>query len=60
MIKKREKATQIELSKELNITNQALSQYELGKRIPDAEMIIRIAVFLMFPLIIFWTGQMKG
>ncbi len=37
--------TQVELAKKLNITSQSLSQYELGKRIPDIEMIDRLANF---------------
>ena len=44
-LREEKRLSQVELSKKLNITNQALSQYELGKRIPDAEMIIRIADF---------------
>ncbi|WHH58144.1 helix-turn-helix transcriptional regulator [Petroclostridium sp. X23] len=37
--------SQIELAKELKITSQAVSQYELDKRMPDAIMIIRLANF---------------
>lgn len=44
-LRQEKKLSQVELSKKLNVTSQALSQYELGKRIPDAEMIIRIADF---------------
>lgn len=44
-LREEKRLSQVELSKKLNITSQALSQYELGKRIPDAEMIIRIADF---------------
>ena len=36
---------QVELAKKLNITSQSLSQYELGKRMPDIEMIDRLANF---------------
>lgn len=35
--------SQVELAKKLNITSQALSQYELNKRIPDIDMIVRFA-----------------
>ncbi|NLM59803.1 MAG: helix-turn-helix transcriptional regulator [Clostridium sp.] len=44
-LREEKRLSQVELSKKLNVTSQALSQYELGKRIPDAEMIIRIADF---------------
>ncbi|MFI5358954.1 MAG: helix-turn-helix domain-containing protein [Halanaerobiales bacterium] len=44
-LRQEKKLSQVELSKKLNVTSQALSQYVLGKRIPDAEMIIRIADF---------------
>jgi len=37
--------SQIELSKKLNITSQSLSQYELNKRVPDIDMINRLADF---------------
>lgn len=37
--------SQIELAKTLNITSQALSQYELNKRMPDTEMVRRIAKY---------------
>ncbi|MBU5676809.1 helix-turn-helix domain-containing protein [Alkaliphilus sp. MSJ-5] len=37
--------SQVELAKKLNITSQSLSQYELNKRIPDIEMINRLADF---------------
>ena len=45
LLREEKKLSQIELSKKLNITNQALSQYELGKRMPDAEMILKMANF---------------
>lgn len=35
--------SQLELAKILNITNQSLSHYELDKRIPDLNMISKIA-----------------
>lgn len=35
--------TQAELAKNINITRSALSLYELGKRQPDAETLIKIA-----------------
>lgn len=35
--------SQIELAKVLDITSQALSQYELSKRMPDTEMVKKIA-----------------
>jgi len=37
--------SQVDLAKKLNITSQALSQYELNKRMPDIEMINKIADF---------------
>ncbi|MCG8501253.1 MAG: helix-turn-helix domain-containing protein [Firmicutes bacterium] len=37
--------SQIELSKQLKITSQALSQYELGKRMPDTFMLEKLADF---------------
>ncbi|MCQ4925044.1 helix-turn-helix domain-containing protein [Tissierella carlieri] len=37
--------TQVELAKKLNITSQSLSQCELGKRLPDIEMINILADF---------------
>ncbi|NLM96670.1 MAG: helix-turn-helix transcriptional regulator [Halanaerobiaceae bacterium] len=45
LLREEKNLSQIELSKEMNVSSQALSQYELGKRMPDAEMIIRIADF---------------
>lgn len=36
---------QVDLAKKLNITSQSLSQYELSKRMPDIEMINRLADF---------------
>ena len=45
LLREEKKLSQIELYKKLNITNQALSQYELGKRMPDAEMILKMANF---------------
>jgi transcriptional regulator with XRE-family HTH domain len=33
------KMSQVELARQLKITSQALSQYELNKRVPDIEMI---------------------
>ena len=35
--------TQTQLGKKLNISRQAYSNYETGKRIPDVDMLIRIA-----------------
>ena len=35
--------TQTQFSKKLNISRQAYSNYETGKRIPDLDIIIRIA-----------------
>ena len=35
--------TQTQLGKKLNISRQAYSNYETGKRIPDLDMLIRIA-----------------
>ncbi|MCY8438574.1 MULTISPECIES: helix-turn-helix domain-containing protein [Bacillus] len=37
--------TQEELAKKLNITRSALSQYELGSRNPDYDLLIKIADF---------------
>lgn len=37
--------SQVDLAKHLKITSQALSQYELGKRVPDIEMVNKIADF---------------
>lgn len=37
--------SQVDLAKKLNITSQSLSQYELSKRMPDIEMINRLADF---------------
>jgi transcriptional regulator with XRE-family HTH domain len=36
---------QVELARELNITSQSLSQYELGRRTPDIDMINKLADF---------------
>ena len=38
--------TQTQFSKKLNISRQAYSNYETGKRIPDLDIIIRIIIFL--------------
>lgn len=35
--------SQVDLAKQLNITSQSLSQYELNKRMPDIDMINRLA-----------------
>lgn len=35
--------TQTQISKKLNISRQAYSNYETGKRIPDIDMLVRIA-----------------
>ena len=35
--------TQEQISEKLNISRQAYSNYETGKRIPDIDMLIRIA-----------------
>ena len=35
--------TQTQIGKKLNISRQAYSNYETGKRIPDLDMLIRIA-----------------
>lgn len=37
--------TQTQISKKLNISRQAYSNYETGKRIPDIDMLVRIADF---------------
>ena len=40
--------TQTQFSKKLNISRQAYSNYETGKRIPDLDIIIRIANIYLF------------
>ena len=42
-LRKKHGLTQKALSKMLNISRQAYSNYETGKRIPDIDMLIRIA-----------------
>ena len=42
-LRKETKISQIDLAKNLDLTSQALSQYELNKRMPDTEMIKKIA-----------------
>lgn len=42
-LRKQSNLSQIELAKALNITNQTLSHYELNKRIPDLNMISKMA-----------------
>ena len=45
MLREEKKMSQIEMAKNLQITSQALSQYELNKRMPDTGMIQKIADF---------------
>lgn len=42
-LRKEKNISQTELAKDLNITCQALSQYELKKRMPDTKMIMKLA-----------------
>ncbi len=42
-LRKEKNISQTELAGIFNITSQALSQYELQKRMPDAEMILKLA-----------------
>lgn len=44
-LREKKDLSQVELAKKLNITSQSLSQYELGKRMPDIDMINRLADF---------------
>ena len=43
LLRKDHHFTQTQFSKKLNISRQAYSNYETGKRIPDLDIIIRIA-----------------
>ncbi|MFW6030614.1 MAG: helix-turn-helix domain-containing protein [Halanaerobiales bacterium] len=42
-LREENKISQIELAKKMSITSQALSQYELNKRMPDTEMVRKLA-----------------
>ncbi|MGV8168157.1 MAG: helix-turn-helix domain-containing protein [Alkaliphilus sp.] len=44
-LREEKKMSQIEMAKKLQITSQALSQYELNKRMPDTGMVQKIADF---------------
>lgn len=44
-LREEKELSQVELAKKLNITSQSLSQYELSKRMPDIEMVNRLADF---------------
>lgn len=42
-LRKEHNYTQMQIAEKLNISRQAYSNYETGKRIPDIDMLIRIA-----------------
>ena len=42
-LRKDHKFTQLQISKKLNISRQAYSNYETGQRIPDVDTLIRLA-----------------
>ncbi|MGF9726960.1 helix-turn-helix domain-containing protein [Bacillus safensis] len=44
-LRKKAGLTQVELAKKLNVTRSALSQYELGTREPNYDLLLKIADF---------------
>ena len=49
-LRKKSGKTQEEIAKELNISQEAYSNYENGKRTPDIDMIIEIADYYNMPI----------
>ena len=48
-LRKAKGLSQEELASELNIVRQTLSKWEQGLSVPDADMLIKYALFRIFP-----------
>ncbi|WP_144514905.1 helix-turn-helix domain-containing protein [Bacillus pumilus] len=56
-LRKQAGLTQVELAKKLNVTRSALSQYELGTREPNYDLLIKIANFFEVTTDYLLTGK---
>ena len=56
-IRKQRKYTQQKLAFELNISREALSYYENGRRSPDIEMLVKISDYFMVPIDLLIRGS---
>ena len=56
-IRKRKKFSQLKVAMDLNISREALSYYENGKRNPDLAMLIRLSEYFNVSIDFLITGK---
>lgn len=56
-IRKKKKYSQLKIALDLNISREALSHYENGKRSPDIEMLVKLSRYFDVSIDYLITGQ---
>ena len=57
LIRKQKKYTQLKVAMALNISREALSHYENGKRSPDVEMLLKLSAYFNVSIHFLITGK---
>ena len=56
-IRKQKKLNQLKVALDLNISREALSHYETGKRSPDTEMLVKLSNYFNVSIHYLITGE---